>query len=134
MNKVYKLVWSKVRNCWTVASEITKSHRKSKKSAIVGVVNGTRVLLTAAMLVGHLTTPWLMRPVSAAYIESNGVSNWTNPIVGHGWQGNSDYYAITYLNYTYGGYDPRWGDDDYLSWGLTVRNNSDGTTNGCCFI
>ncbi len=29
MNKIYKLVWSKVRNTWVVASEIAKSHGKS---------------------------------------------------------------------------------------------------------
>ena len=30
MNKVYKLVWSKVRNCYVVASELAKSHSKGK--------------------------------------------------------------------------------------------------------
>ena len=29
MNKIYKLVWSKVRNTWVVASEIAKGHGKS---------------------------------------------------------------------------------------------------------
>ena len=29
MNKIYKLVWSKVRNAWVVASEIAKGHGKN---------------------------------------------------------------------------------------------------------
>ena len=38
MNKVYKLVWSKVRNCYVVASELAKNHSKSKsgRTAIIG--------------------------------------------------------------------------------------------------
>ena len=35
MNKVYKVVWSKVKNCYVVASEMAKSHTKSPKSCIV---------------------------------------------------------------------------------------------------
>ena len=31
MNKVYKLVWSKVRNCYVAVAEIAKSHSKDKK-------------------------------------------------------------------------------------------------------
>lgn len=29
MNKVYKVVWNKARNCYVVASEFAKSHTKS---------------------------------------------------------------------------------------------------------
>ncbi|MBO5637376.1 MAG: YadA-like family protein [Acidaminococcaceae bacterium] len=29
MNKIYKLIWSKVKNCYVVASELAKSHTKS---------------------------------------------------------------------------------------------------------
>ncbi|WP_277301146.1 ESPR-type extended signal peptide-containing protein [Veillonella montpellierensis] len=32
MNKIYKLVWSKVRNAWVVASETAKGHGKSSSS------------------------------------------------------------------------------------------------------
>lgn len=32
MNKIYKLVWSKVRNTWVVVSEIAKGHGKSSSS------------------------------------------------------------------------------------------------------
>ena len=33
MNKIYKLVWSKVRNAWVVASEIAKGHGKNASAA-----------------------------------------------------------------------------------------------------
>ena len=43
MNKIYKLVWSQVKNTWVAASEMAKSHGKS------GQVRG-RATLTAAVL------------------------------------------------------------------------------------
>ena len=39
MNKIYKLIWSKVKNMWVVASELAKSHTKSPNSGIVGSVS-----------------------------------------------------------------------------------------------
>ena len=39
MNKIYKLIWSKVKNMWVVASELAKSHTKSPNSGIVGVAS-----------------------------------------------------------------------------------------------
>ncbi len=49
MNKIYKLVWSKVRNTWVVASEIAKGHgknasatreRKLLKTAVITAIMG----------------------------------------------------------------------------------------------
>ena len=49
MNKIYKLVWSKVRNTWVVASEIVKGHgknasvtreRKLLKTAVITAIMG----------------------------------------------------------------------------------------------
>ena len=49
MNKIYKLVWSKVRNAWVVASEIAKGHgknasatreRKLLKTAVITATTG----------------------------------------------------------------------------------------------
>ena len=34
MNKIYKVIWSKIKNCWVVVSEITKSKTKAPKSSI----------------------------------------------------------------------------------------------------
>ena len=39
MNKVYKLIWSKVKNMWVVASELAKSHTKAPNSGIVGAIS-----------------------------------------------------------------------------------------------
>ena len=39
MNKIYKLIWSKVKNMWVVANELAKSHTKSPNSGIVGSVS-----------------------------------------------------------------------------------------------
>lgn len=42
MNKVYKLIWSKAKNCWVVASELAKGYgknkSKSRKSVLAGFV------------------------------------------------------------------------------------------------
>lgn len=37
MNKIYKVIWSKAKNCYVVVSEIAKRHTKSS-SGIVGSV------------------------------------------------------------------------------------------------
>lgn len=36
MNKIYKLVWSKTKSCYVVASELAKSHTKSPNSGRMG--------------------------------------------------------------------------------------------------
>ena len=35
MNKVYKVIWSKVKNCYIVASELAKSYTKAPASGII---------------------------------------------------------------------------------------------------
>ena len=35
MNKVYKVVWSKVKNAYVVASELAKSRTKAPKSGVI---------------------------------------------------------------------------------------------------
>lgn len=36
MNKIYKLIWSKVKNMWVAVAEIAKSHTKSPRSSVIG--------------------------------------------------------------------------------------------------
>ena len=64
MNKIYKLVWSKVRNTWVVASEIAKGHgknasatreRKLLKTAVITAIMGG--LMTAGMSPVAALTP-----------------------------------------------------------------------------
>ena len=35
MNKIFKVIWSKAKNCYVVASELAKSHTKSPKSGVI---------------------------------------------------------------------------------------------------
>ena len=43
MNKIYKVIWSKVRNCYVAVSEIAKRNRKSSSAMGGAVVGGTSV-------------------------------------------------------------------------------------------
>ena len=66
MNKIYKLVWSKVKHCWVVASELAKSHTKSPKS---GVFSRTLVAgVLACVISGSIILP-------AEAVVSNGTYN-----------------------------------------------------------
>lgn len=49
MNKVYKVVWSKVRNCYVVVSELAKNHTKNVRSGLAGG-RALSVLLISALL------------------------------------------------------------------------------------
>ena len=49
MNKIYKLIWSKTKNCWVVASELAKGYGKNKsriKNSLLAV------FVTSALLAG----------------------------------------------------------------------------------
>ena len=61
MNKIYKLVWSKVRNAWVVASEIAKGHGKSSSSEGNGKLLKSLVLMA---LLGSFMTAGIS-PVAA---------------------------------------------------------------------
>ena len=71
MNKVYKLIWSKVRNCWVAVAEIAKSHSKDKKNVIFGTVKGVRVALSATMLCASIMAPFMAKPVDAASVVNS---------------------------------------------------------------
>lgn len=46
MNKVFKIVWSKVKNCYVVTSELAKSHTKAPKSCIFSRAMVSGILLS----------------------------------------------------------------------------------------
>ncbi|MFV0635767.1 ESPR-type extended signal peptide-containing protein [Mitsuokella sp. WILCCON 0060] len=74
MNHIYKVVWSKVRGCYIVVSEIAKSNGKSRsqKAAVLGAVFMGTVLITGA---------GILNPVEAAgYSALNGTANTDNSI------------------------------------------------------
>ena len=37
MNRIYKVIWSKAKNCYVVASELAKNHTKGSRSRSVRV-------------------------------------------------------------------------------------------------
>ena len=70
MNKIYKLVWSKVRNTWVVASEIAKGHgknasatreRKLLKTAVITAIMG------GCLMTGGLASAALTEEQQAVY-------------------------------------------------------------------
>ena len=63
MNKIYKLVWSKVRNAWVVASEIAKGHGKNASAARERKLLKTAVI--TAIMGGCFMTAGIS-PVAAA--------------------------------------------------------------------
>ncbi|MBS6028940.1 MAG: hypothetical protein KH813_05935, partial [Negativicoccus succinicivorans] len=52
MNKIYKLIWSKTKNCWVVASEMAKGHGKNKSRVQNSLL---AAFVTAALLAGGVT-------------------------------------------------------------------------------
>ena len=70
MNKIYKLVWSKVRNAWVVTSEIAKGHGKESSSGR----NGKRLKLAVmtAILGGCFMTAGIS-PVAALTDDQQAV-------------------------------------------------------------
>lgn len=58
MNKAYKVIWSKVKGCYVVVSELAKERGKNnsrgKQALLAGIVMGTLVrflrLMTSTML------------------------------------------------------------------------------------
>ena len=48
MNNIYKVIWSKAKNCYVVASEIARSHTKSASGS--EKVRGTRRKLLASLM------------------------------------------------------------------------------------
>ena len=55
MNKVYKVIWSKVKNCYVVASELAKSHTKAPDSGTINRVIVAGIL--ACVLSGGAVLP-----------------------------------------------------------------------------
>ena len=62
MNKIYKVIWNKVRNCYVVVSEIAK--RNSKGSAVTACRRGFSSVL-AAMVLASLLNLGVAAPVWA---------------------------------------------------------------------
>jgi len=73
MNKIYKVVWSKVKNCYVVVSEIAKSHSKPVSSGSRQYVSAAAVLAAFAIFsVSNVAT------VQAADIIQGDVAKTSN--------------------------------------------------------
>lgn len=44
MNKIYKIVWNNALQCYTVVSELAKSHSRSSKTKVIGTALFTSLL------------------------------------------------------------------------------------------
>lgn len=69
MNKVYKLVWSKVQNCYVVVSEIARSHTKAGGNG--GVHTGMLSVLIGLSLLGGSVQAASTIDNGAAYIKAD---------------------------------------------------------------
>ena len=65
MNRIYKVVWSKAKNCYTVVSEIAKRHGKG---------NRARTCAAAFLAAFALTGVMGMSEAQAAVIDANTVN------------------------------------------------------------
>lgn len=54
MNKIYKVIWSKVKHQYVVVSELTHSNGKQKSSRSVSLKNSLRGILVAVLAAGSL--------------------------------------------------------------------------------
>ncbi|MGP1534459.1 MAG: ESPR domain-containing protein [Dialister pneumosintes] len=72
MNKVYKLVWSKAKNCYVVASEFAKRHTKEQSGKLnrVGSMALTSCLMVTLLFVGGTEMAYATNQVGSG----NGIS------------------------------------------------------------
>ena len=64
MNHIYKVIWNKAKHCYTVVSEIAKSHSDSTKRVRMGT--------TAALMAVAVLTGFAMPAQAAVTIEKDG--------------------------------------------------------------
>ncbi len=78
MNKIYKVVWSKVKNCYVVVSEIAKSHSKPVSSGSRQYVSAAAVLAAFAVLsVANIAS---VQAVDVKLGDNAGTSNYANQV------------------------------------------------------
>lgn len=74
MNKIYKVIYSKVRQCYVVVSEIAKSHGRHTHSSVAK----TSSALTAAVLIALGSFSFTGMPTA----QAEKVTNVTNDYIG----------------------------------------------------
>lgn len=73
MNKSYKVIWSKVRNCYVVVSELAKRHSKAPSvSSVKGVVASVTAAAALSVVLGGYGVAW------AETVNENTFKNFAN--------------------------------------------------------
>lgn len=74
MNNIYKVIWSKAKNCYVVASEIARSHTKSATGS--GKIGGVtrRSLLASLMALSLLCGGWGAASASLEVLDQSGTA------------------------------------------------------------
>ena len=109
MNRIYKVIWSKVKNCYVVASELAKSHTKGCSGKRAG-----RILAAGAVAAGLILPIGDVEAFSSSYVPSYSSSS------GYGsmdYQTDGGHVDVSQI----GGYEPNWG------YHYMVYTNADGT-------
>ena len=90
MNKIYKVIWSKARNCYVAVSEIAKRNGKSCTSVNCGAKgNRRRVALTLALALCVTGSVFVSPQVARAYYDYNITEAGKSVTINSDW---SDYY------------------------------------------
>lgn len=114
MNKIYKVIYSKVRQCYVVVSEIAKSHGRNTKSSVAK----SSAVLTAAVLIALGTFTFMGTPTAQA-----GGSLKNNDFVG----ANSTYWYWDTKTNKWTTYDYKLGDAfNNRAWGDLPNYNGAG--------
>lgn len=74
MNNIYKVIWSKAKNCYVVASEIARSHTKSA-SGSEKIGGGTRRKLLASLMALSLLCGGLGVAEASVHVDESGVKH-----------------------------------------------------------
>ena len=105
MNRIYKVIWSKVKNCYVVTSELAKSHTKGCSGKRVG-----RLLVAGAVAAGLMLPMGEVEAISTSYVSSyNSQYGSSSPAdyqtdgchVDFGQIGGYDQKTGSYYNYVY---------------------------------
>lgn len=98
MNKIYKVVWNKARNCYVVASEFAKNHSTSsvskKKVSIAailaaGMLSGFSPMVSGAANITDTTTPPKMIGYEQKWDTDTSKGKLSTSIKAYQYQGNS---------------------------------------------
>ncbi len=65
MNRIYKVIWPKVKNCYVVTSELAKGHTKGCSGKRVG-----RLLAVGAVVAGLMLPMGDAEAISTSYVPS----------------------------------------------------------------